>query len=228
MTSLRALIFDMDGLMIDSERLYFTAEHEMARSYGREVSEETLRQMMGRKPLESLEIYVRETGLPISAEKAYEIRNGLMRDKLRNEVAAMPGLGRILQRFRGRLKLAVATGAQSEFLRIVVARLRLDGVFDILQDSDDIATGKPDPEIFLSTCARLGLPPAACAVLEDSGNGVLAGRQAGCYVIAVPNEYTRRHDFSPADYIAACLDDAAEHIESCLADGAEPAASSGR
>lgn len=217
MTRLHALVFDMDGLMIDSERLYVAAEREMARSYGREVGDETLGRMMGRKPIESLKIFVREAGLPITAEAAFEIRNGLMRRKLREDLEAMPGLDRILGRFRGRLKMAVATGAQGEFLRLVVEVLRLEGIFDVLQDSDGIETGKPDPTIFLSACRRLGLPPSACAVLEDSGNGVLAARRAGCYVIAVPNEYTRGHDFGPADFVASGLDGAAAHIESRLA-----------
>ncbi len=172
---------------------------------------------MGRKPIESLGIYVREAGLPITAEEAFEIRNAIMRRKLRDDLRAMPGLERILSRFRGRLKLAVATGAQGEFLRIVIDVLGLEAVFDVLQDSDDIETGKPDPAIFLSACRRLGLPPSSCAVLEDSGNGVLAGRRAGCFVIAVPNEFTRSHDFSPADFVAASLDEAAAHVESLLA-----------
>ncbi|MDD8025759.1 MAG: HAD family phosphatase [Acidobacteriota bacterium] len=220
----RALVFDMDGLMIDSERLYVAAEREIAASFGRTVSDETLGKMMGRKPVESLEIYVREAGLPISAEEAFEIRSGIMRRKLGEDLRPMPGLDRILARFRGRLKLAVATGAQAEFLRIAISGLRLEGAFDVLQDSDGIATGKPDPDIFLAACRRLELPPASCVVLEDSQNGVAAGRRAGCYVIAVPNEYTRSHDFSPADFVAAGLDGASEHIESLLeaADGGVP------
>jgi HAD superfamily hydrolase (TIGR01509 family) len=212
----RALLFDMDGLMIDSERLYVDAEREIAAAFGRRVSDATLGRMMGRKPIESLEIYVREAGLPITAEEAFRRRSRIMRDKLRRDLRAMPGLDRILARFRGRLKLAVATGAQSEFLRIVIAGLGLEGVFDVLQDSDGVAEGKPDPAIFLSACRRLGLPADACVVLEDSQNGVAAGRAAGCYVIAVPNVFTRGHDFRPADFVADGLDAAADHIESLL------------
>jgi len=218
----RALIFDMDGLMIDSERLYVDSEREIAASFGRSVSDETLGRMMGRKPVESLRIFVAETGLPITAEEAFVMRSRIMRRKLRDDLRAMPGLDRILTRFRGRLKLAVATGAQSEFLRIVIAGLRLEGVFDVLQDSDGVAEGKPDPAIFLAACRRLDLPPSACVVLEDSQNGVAAGRRADCYVIAVPNEFTRSHDFGPADFIASGLDEAAVHLESLLkADGGE-------
>lgn len=212
----RALLFDMDGLMIDSEPLYFESEREIAASFGRTVGRDTLVRMMGRKPLDSLRVYVEETGLPITAEEAFARRSRIMRRKLREDLRAMPGLDRILARFRGRLKLAVATGAQSEFLRIVVAGLGLEGVFDVLQDSDGVTEGKPDPAIFLSACRKLDLPPEACVVLEDSQNGVAAGRRAGCYVIAVPNELTRDHEFGPADFIAGGLDEAAEHIEAMM------------
>lgn len=216
MTSPRALVFDMDGLMIDSERLYVEAEREIAASFGRTVSEATLGRMMGRKPVESLRIYVAEAGLPLTAEEAFARRSRIMRRKLCDDLRAMPGLDRILARFRGRLKLAVATGAQSEFLRLVIAGLGLEGVFDVLQDSDGVVEGKPDPAIFLSACRRLDLAPDACVVLEDSQNGVAAGRAAGCYVIAVPNELTRGHDFGPADFVAAGLDEAADHVEALL------------
>lgn len=213
---IRALLFDMDGLMIDSERLYFDAEREIARRYGREVRDETLWKMMGRKPLESLEVYVRDTGLPITAAEAFAIRNVIMTRKFQEDLTPLPGLDHILNTFRGRLKLAVATGAQGEFLDLVVDRLGLRAMFDLLQSSDDIRAGKPDPEIFLTACRRLNLPPAECCVLEDSGNGVLAGRRAGCRVVAVPSDYTRTHDFSPADHIAADLFAAAAYIESIL------------
>jgi len=213
---IHALLFDMDGLMIDSERLYFDAEREIARRFGREVRDETLWKMMGRKPLESLEVYVRDTGLPITAAEAFAIRNEIMTRKFQEDLSPLPGLDHILNTFRGRLKLAVATGAQGEFLDLVVDRLGIRAMFDLLQSSDDIRSGKPDPEIFLTACRRMNLPPGECLVLEDSGNGVLAGRRAGCRVVAVPSDYTRTHDFSPADYIAADLFAAAAYIESIL------------
>jgi HAD superfamily hydrolase (TIGR01509 family) len=213
---IRALIFDMDGLMIDSERLYFEAEREIARSFGREVSDETLGRMMGRKPLESLELYVRETGLPITAQETYAVRNVIMERKLREDLRPMPGLDHILEAFRGRLKMAVATGAQRAFLDIVLDGLGIRGAFDVLQDSDDIRSGKPDPEIFLAACRRLGLAPAECVVLEDSENGARAGRRAGCTVIAVPSEYTRAQDFSAADHVVPDLREAARRVEALL------------
>jgi HAD superfamily hydrolase (TIGR01509 family) len=139
-----------------------------------------------------------------------------MREKYRLEAEAMPGLFSILDAFSGRLKLAVCTGAQGEFMEIVLDRLKIRDRFDVLQASDEIEKGKPDPEIYLKTCVRLGLEPQQCVVLEDSSNGCLAGKRAGCYTIAVPSEYSRGQDFGSADYVASGLPDAEKHIRGMI------------
>ena len=211
-----ALIFDMDGLMIDSERLYFAAEREMAAQFGKELRDEQLWPLMGRKPIESLRLLRGILGIDPPAEELLEWRNRLMLAKMRRELGAMPGLHEILEAFHGRLKRAVATGAQREFLDIALDTLRIRGYFAVLQTADGLERGKPDPEIYRLACSRLGLPPAACIVLEDARNGVLAGRAAGCPVVAVPNDYTRGQDFSEADWVEPDLFAAARRIEKLL------------
>jgi HAD superfamily hydrolase (TIGR01509 family) len=211
-----ALIFDMDGLMVDSERLYWQVEREIARQFGKKVSEETLWKMMGRGPVEGMRIFVQDLGLPITGERVMEMRDEVMREKYRNESEPMPGLIHILDSFYGRLKLAVCTGAQKEFMEIVVDRLKIRDRFDVLQASDEIRKGKPDPEIYLKTCDKLGVPPRESIVLEDSSNGCLAAKRAGCYTIAVPSEYSKGQDFSGVDFIAADLFAAERHISALL------------
>ncbi|MFP4083023.1 MAG: HAD family hydrolase [Candidatus Aminicenantes bacterium] len=212
----KALIFDMDGLMIDSEGLYWQTEREMARKFNKTVEDKTLWEMMGRSPVDSMEIFVRDAKLPISPEKALEMRNRIMRKKLKTDLKPIPGLFHIMDRFRGRLKMAVCTSAQKEFLDIVVDRLEIRNQFDVLQSFEGVSKGKPDPEIYLKTCERLKLKPEHCVVLEDSSNGALAGKQAGCYVIAVPSEYTAGQDFHFADFMADSLFQAEEHITALL------------
>ena len=213
---IKALIFDMDGLMIDSERLYWQVEKDMAGNYGKEVKEETLWKMMGRRPIEGMRIFVEDLELPISAEKALALRDARMRGKYRDESEAMPGLFHILDTFCRKLSLAVCTGAQREFMEIVVDRLKIREKFDVLQASDEIKKGKPDPEIYLTTCARLGVDPPKCIVLEDSSNGAQAGHRAGCYTIGVPSEYSRGQDFSFVEFVASDLFAAETHISGLL------------
>jgi HAD superfamily hydrolase (TIGR01509 family) len=211
---IKALIFDMDGLMIDSERLYFQAEKEITEKFNLPLREDTLWKMMGTKPIEGMAIFVKDLNLPIDAHEALDMRTAIMRDKLKNDLVAMPGLSHILDTFYGWLKLAICTGAQQEFLDIVVNQLGIRDRFDVLQSSDGIKKGKPEPEIYLTTCAKFGFSPADCVVLEDSQNGVLAGKKAGCYVIAVPSEYTRGQNFDAADYKAFDLFQAEMYISS--------------
>ena len=206
----------MDGLMIDSERLYFQAEEDMAKKFGVQLREETLWKMMGTKPIEGLTIFVKDLKLPISAQEALDMRNKVMRKKLQTELEAMPGLFHILETFFNRLKLAVCTGAQEEFLDIVVDLLKIREKFEVLQSSDGIDQGKPEPEIYLTTCEKLAVSPQECFVLEDSANGVTAGKRAGCKVIAIPSEYTQSQDFTAADFIALDLFQAEQHIQSLL------------
>ena len=206
----------MDGLMIDSERLYFAAEREMAAAYGREIRDEQLWPLMGRKPIESLRLLREILKIETPPEELLAWRNRLMLEKMRRDLGAMPGLFEILDAFYGRLKLAVGTGAQKEFLDLALDRLGIRDRFDVLQTADAVERGKPDPEIYLLTCRRLELPPGECVVLEDARNGVLAGKAAGCRVIAVPSDYTRGQDFSAADWVEPDLFAAARRIEGML------------
>jgi HAD superfamily hydrolase (TIGR01509 family) len=213
---IKAIIFDMDGLMIDSERLYFDVERALAANYGKEVRDETLLKMMGRNPLEAMSIYAKDLGLDISGEELLVIRNDMFVERLRNEVSAMKGLYEMLNRFRGKLNMAIATGSPYKFLRIVLDKLKIEEYFDVLQSSDEISEGKPSPEIYLKAAQKLKVLPSECVVLEDSCNGALSGKRAGCYTIAVPSVYTYKQDFSFVRYIARDLYDAAGHIENLM------------
>jgi HAD superfamily hydrolase (TIGR01509 family) len=213
---LKSLIFDMDGLMVDSERLYLEVERDMARRYGKEFGLEAWQMMMGLKPEEGMRIFVEELGLPITPEQALAMRDVEMRKKYREEAEPMPGLYHILEVFDGKLALAVCTGAQREFMEIVVDKLGIRGRFSVLQTADEVERGKPDPGVYLACCAKLGLAPQACAVLEDCENGALAAARAGCYTIAVPTEHSKEQDFRCADFVAADLFEAEKQISARL------------
>ncbi len=219
---LQGLIFDMDGLMVDSEKLYLEVERDMARRYGKEFSRDAWQKMMGLKPAEGIRVFVEELGLPLTPAVALAMRDVEMRKKYSEEAEPMPGLYHILGAFDGRLALAVCTGAQREFMEIVVDRLGIRRKFSVLQSSDEVERGKPDPAIYLACCAKLGLEPEECAVLEDCENGALAAARAGCYTILVPTEHSKGQDFGCADYVAADLFDAETHISALLRGEQEP------
>jgi len=216
---MKAILFDMDGLMIDSERLYKQTQYELAARYGKTMTEEIRMDMMGRKPIESISLFVERLNIPVKPEEMLEIRSNIMREKMKYELEPMPGLFHIIDTFYKGLHLAVCTGAQKEFLDIMVDNFKIREKFDVLQDSDEIQKGKPDPEIYLTAISKLNVVPRECFVLEDALHGVQAGKNAGRYVIAIPTEYTSTQNFSAADYIASDLFEAAAHIESILKQG---------
>ena len=209
---MQAIVFDMDGLMIDSERVYWQVGREIAREHGKQVSDQTLGNMMGRAPLESIRIYIRDLGLDADPERLLEEREARVQAIFEKGIEPMPGLMEVLNEFKPLYRLAIATSAKRYLVDVVLSGLNVLGYFQVVQTSDDITRGKPDPEIYLKALSRLNVPPAQAAVLEDSSNGALAGKRAGATVVAVPSIYTRDQDFSFVDYRAANLLDAARWI----------------
>lgn len=211
-----ALIFDMDGLMIDTEGYYWVATRTVAGRYGKTVSDETLGRMMGRAPSASIEVLKSEVGLPGTVESLLLERDTEVMAALRRRVDPMPGLLELMRQFAPHLKYAIATGSRQAFVDIVMSHLRIQDQFTAIQPSDDIRNGKPHPEVYLRAIERLGTSPQRSIVLEDSSNGARAGKSAGAYTIAVPSPYTQSQDFSFVDYRAADLFDAATHIAKLL------------
>jgi HAD superfamily hydrolase (TIGR01509 family) len=213
---MQAIIFDMDGLMIDTEKVYWAVTRQIVGERGKQVSDKTLGRMMGRSPIKSVEVLIRETGLIADPTELLEEREARVKRVLEQGIDPMPGLLDVLKQFKPRYKLGIATSAPMYLVDVILRLLDLRWYFDAIQTSDDVIEGKPAPEIYLKAMARLGVPPAECIVLEDSSNGARAGKNAGAYVIAVPSQHTRDQDFSFADFIAHDLLDAARQV-SCLA-----------
>lgn len=205
-------MFDMDGLMVDTERLYVRANQVIAGRYGKTVTPAIIIKMVGRSTLASLEIFASELGIAVEASELARQRSLVMLDLMNEDLVAMPGLNPLLEYLRPRYRMALATGSPSTLMMHIVRKLSLEPFFDVLQSSDDIAEGKPHPAIYLRTSERLGVRPEECIVLEDSGSGVKAGRAAGCYVISVPSEHTRNQDHSDAHVSVADLHAALDHI----------------
>lgn len=210
----QALIFDLDGLLIDSETIYRKISYKMAADLGKQLHDGIWVKQMGRSPIESLGIFRDELGITShTVQELIDLRNLLLLDGFRKELQIMPGAMEIIRAFHDKMRMAIATGSPRILMDVAIAQLGLAEYFEYMLPSDDIMNGKPDPEIYLKTIQALGLRPDDCIVLEDSSNGALSGHQAGCYVIAVPSDYTRNQDFSFADHVAKDLFEAMQVIE---------------
>ena len=211
---LEALIFDMDGLMVDTEPHYHAVQRDLIRKYGGvDPGPDMIQQMMGQKPVDSMAIFARMTGIDRSPESLLEERTQSLLKRLEKGLIAMPGLFDILDRFSPHFRLGVATGNSRIFLDLTLDVLEIRDYFLHAQSSDDLQRGKPDPEIYLKTAEKLGVEPAGCLVLEDSSNGIRGARAAGMWGLAVPNESTRNQNFEEADFLADDLFDAIRIIE---------------
>ncbi|HEX4123483.1 MAG TPA: HAD family phosphatase [Tepidisphaeraceae bacterium] len=208
----QAVLFDMDGLMIDTEKYYWAAHRQIAAEHGKSVSDQTLGRMMGRSPIDSATVYATETGILLPPAEILVQRDRLVIAMMRQRVDPMPHLLDILPMLARTFRLGIVTSATRPFVDVMLDSLGIRALFAALQTSEGIKNGKPDPEIYLSAMAKLGVSPRESAVLEDSSNGALAGKRSGALTIAVPSEHTASQDFRFVDYVARDLLDAAKFI----------------
>lgn len=182
-----AVLFDMDGLLIDSEPTWFQAEVDMLAGYGYSLSPEHYPQVLG-KPLEVSTAYLLNlTGRPVSPADFADGIERAMIARLADGVPMMPGAKELLVALEAAdIPLALVSASSR---RIVDACLPVIGRdhFRFTVSGDDVERGKPSPDPYLKAAALLGVDPRDCAVLEDSPTGTLAGHAAGCRVVAVPH-----------------------------------------
>jgi HAD superfamily hydrolase (TIGR01509 family) len=208
----RHVVFDLDGVIVDSEPIHEQATDEYLASLGIPDDEALRQDMMGRRVRELTDVLAKRLGRPpqeVSAEREAIFWRLLERDGPR----PMPGLDAAIARLsRAGLELAVATSGTRAYVGFVLERLGVRAAFKAVVSGDDVTLGKPDPETYLLTAALLGADPADCVALEDTFHGVTAARSAGMHAVAVPNALTAGMDFSAADAVVADLEAAAEYV----------------
>jgi len=182
---IKAVIFDLDGLLVDSEPLWTEARNKVLGEFGVGYDEEDKRLLMGRDYRVGLEYLINRYKLVVSvhdlAIKEQKILEGLFKKKLK----LMPGAKELINEVdNSELKKAIATSSPRSRLESALNKLNLKG-FSVIVTGDDIVHGKPDPEIFLKAAQKLWVDPASCLVLEDSPYGIEAANKAGMKSVAV-------------------------------------------
>lgn len=203
-----AVVFDMDGLMFNTEDLYFAVGEELLRRRGKKFTRELSDAMMGRPPQASFEIMIRWHNLSDTWENLAAESENLFIERIQGRVAPMPGLLELLAALESAcIPKAIATSSSRRTLRAVLACFELEPRFAFTLTAEDVIQGKPHPEIYLKACQRFGLPPNKVVVLEDSEAGCQAAAAAGTIAVAVPGPHSARHDFSSATVVIDSLRD---------------------
>jgi HAD superfamily hydrolase (TIGR01509 family) len=201
-----AIIFDMDGVLIDSEPIGYEAMRLVMDRYGAPYDLVQNDEFVGRTSTESFRILRARHGMaPEAEELARQFQAAKIRI-VRERGRPMPGVPDVLVRARAAgYRLALASSAETPVIDATVEALGLSALFELRVSGWEVGRGKPAPDVFLETARRLALPPAACLVIEDSRNGLLAAKAAGMRCVAVPCEATLAHDFTEADHRVAGL-----------------------
>ena len=198
------VIFDLDGVLIDSEGLYYRAYTEVLKPYGvtvtqREYEEYWIAQGIGP------EYIVEKNNLSVAPDTLRKLRSPIFLKLLETEVTLMPYVEETLTHLSGHFGLTVATNSNREHLDFVLKRCGIDRFFDRTIARQDYEKAKPEPDAFLAAAKKLGLARERCVVVEDTYRGVTAAAQAGIACIAVPNAYTQNNDFSQATLVLSNL-----------------------
>ncbi|WP_437202373.1 HAD family hydrolase [Planctomicrobium sp. SH664] len=205
---IEAVVFDLDGLMFNTEDVFHLTGTELMRRRGKLATPELFHKMMGRRAHEAFQAMIDHMELADTIElltvESSEIFDGL----LDHHLAPMPGLFELLQHIEDhQLPKAVATSSDRDYATKILDRYGLLPRFQALLTAEDVSHGKPHPEIYLKAAQRLEVDPSRMLVLEDSENGTRAAAAAGAHIISVPHDHSRHHDFSVAKGVAQSLGD---------------------
>lgn len=205
---IRAVVFDLDGLMFNTEDVFYVAGDEFMRRRGLEMTDRVRDGMIGRRGPEALRHLVETTGLrePVEAIGA-ELREIFM-DLLDAHLRPMPALFELLAHIEERkLPKGVATSSSRRYMENILSRYQLLPRFAMTLTAEDVVRGKPEPDIYLKAAETLGVSTSEMLVLEDSEAGTRAAAAAGAVIVSVPHRHTARHDFSTARHVASSLGD---------------------
>lgn len=199
---IQAVIFDMDGLMIDSEPVHFQAFNTVFNQFGLQFSKEENTKYIGMPDIDEAKDMVAKYPLPITAEELVKRKQTVLRRLFSKAIIPQPGLMELLGKLQERkYKIGIASSSALEEIESVVNGLKINKYIDVYCSAEQVKKGKPAPDVYFLAAQKLAVQPQDCLVLEDAPNGVRAGKAAGMQVFAIPSQYTKEGDFTKADKV---------------------------
>jgi HAD superfamily hydrolase (TIGR01509 family) len=209
LNSFDAVIFDMDGVLVDSEPYYMDVEQTTFKELGLNISEEEHLTYQGTAYDRMWQMIKEKHEIKKTVDELVEfsVQHIASSFSALEKIEPMPGVEDLIKRLIKRnVPIALASSSYLEVITIILRRTGLDKYFEVVVDNIRAQSSKPDPDIFLLAAKELGIAPEKCAVIEDSTNGVLAAKAAGMYCIAFAGPNTGAQDHSQADLIITNFD----------------------
>jgi HAD superfamily hydrolase (TIGR01509 family) len=182
-----AVVFDLDGILIQTEELWDEVREQLARERGGRYDVQAQRDMMGMSSPEWSRYMHERVGLPESPEEIAAEVVGLMEARYREQLPLIPGAVEAVERLAARWPLGLASSSNRPLIDLVLELSGLGRFFRATVSSEEVARGKPAPDVYFEACRRLGVEATRAAAVEDSHAGIGAARAAGMRVIAIPN-----------------------------------------
>jgi HAD superfamily hydrolase (TIGR01509 family) len=193
----RAVIFDLDGVLVDSEQVWDDVREALARERGGRWHEQAQRDMMGMSSPEWSRYMHERIGLSESPEEINRLVVERMLGRYAAEPPWLPGAVEAVRRLAEDFVLGLASSSNREIIDRVLEAGGIAGCFRATASSEEVAAGKPAPDVYLEVARRLGVDPHACTAVEDSHNGIRSAKAAGMRCVAIPNAH-----FPPGDVVA--------------------------
>ena len=211
------VVFDLDGVLLDSEQVWDEAREQLARERGGRWHDRAQRDMMGMSSREWSR-YMHETiGLPEPPEQINaEVVERLIA-RYHDHLPVLPGAREAVERLAARWPLGLASSSNRELIDLALRLLGVSELFEATVSSEEVDRGKPAPNVYLEAARRLGVNPTAAAAIEDSHNGIVSAKAAGMRVIAIPN----RH-FPPDEEVLEQADVVLDSLAGLTAEAVEP------
>lgn len=221
----KGVIFDMDGVLIDSYQAHFQSWQVLAREEGLTISQQQFAEQFGRTSRECIGIWWGDRYQQADFPALSERKEAAFRQILAHEIPAMPGVHRLLDALtRTGFALAVGSSGPAENIHLVLDRLDRRATFGAVVTGDDVKRGKPDPQVFLIAAARLGIPPSRCVVIEDAPAGIEAAHAGQMKAVGLASTGRRPEDLSSADLVVRSLTELNPQLLQQLLDGGATAA----
>jgi HAD superfamily hydrolase (TIGR01509 family) len=207
--SIEAVVFDLDGVILDSEEIWDRVREQYIRERGGRYDAEAQRTMMGMSSEEWSRFIHEQLGVEASPAEINADVVELMNARYRADLPLVPGAPEALQHMAGTFPLGLASSSNRPLIAVALELAELNELFRATVSSEEVERGKPAPDVYLEAARRLGVDPKRCAAIEDSHSGIASANAAGTFVVAIPNPHYPPDDdaLAEADVVLTSIRD---------------------